>query len=62
VDEKRKRIAALTMRLTDNASQEQTPRRDARPQHRQARGKTPRPATQPAMGGAMAAAFAKLKA
>ena len=61
VDEKRKRIA-LTMRLTDNASQEQTPRRDARPQHRQARGKTPRPATQPAMGGAMAAAFAKLKA
>ncbi|KAB2318116.1 RNA-binding transcriptional accessory protein [Betaproteobacteria bacterium SCN1] len=61
VDEKRKRIA-LTMRLTDSASQEQAPRRDARPQHRQARGKTPRPATQPAMGGAMAAAFAKLKA
>jgi uncharacterized protein len=62
VDVKRKRIA-LTMRLTDSAAQvDGAPRRDARLQGKQAYGKTQRPPAQPSMGGAMAAAFAKLKA
>ncbi len=69
VDEKRKRIA-LTMRLTDSAGQvssrsDTAPReqRDSRPQARPASGKPANraPAQAPA-GGAMAAAFAKLKA
>ena len=61
VDEKRKRIA-LTMRLTDAAAQpgatpdvQARPRGQARPQ-----GK-PNRASAPAMGGAMAEAFSKLK-
>jgi uncharacterized protein len=66
VDEKRKRIA-LTMRLTDVAGQgktESAPReqRDNRGQGKPSAGKPAnRAPAQPAMGGAMAAAFAKLK-
>jgi len=68
VDEKRKRIA-LTMRLNDVAGQaggkaESAPReqRDNRGQGKPAGGKPAnRAPAQPAMGGAMAAAFAKLK-
>ena len=67
VDEKRKRIA-LTMRLSDAAAQTgekppaaQRPQRDSRSQGKPAGGKPNRaPASAPA-GGAMAAAFAKLK-
>jgi uncharacterized protein len=65
VDEKRKRIA-LTMRLTDApnqaAAKPDAPRkpRDPRAQGRPAGGK-PNRAPAPAMGGAMAAAFSKLK-
>ena len=62
VDEKRKRIA-LTMRLTDAAAQAgekpqsaQRPQRDPRGQGKPNRA----PASAP-MGGAMAAAFSKLK-
>jgi uncharacterized protein len=69
VDEKRKRIA-LTMRLTDSAGQvgnrsDAAPReqRDNRPQARPTSGKTlNRAPAQAPVGGAMAAAFAKLKA
>ena len=69
VDEKRKRIA-LTMRLTDSAGQvnsrsDAAPReqRDSRPQARPASGKPAnRAPAQAPVGGAMAAAFAKLKA
>jgi uncharacterized protein len=68
VDEKRKRIA-LTMRLTDAAGQvssrsDAAPReqRDNRPQARPASGKPAnRAPAQAPVGGAMAAAFAKLK-
>ncbi|MFA6122104.1 MAG: Tex family protein [Sideroxydans sp.] len=68
VDEKRKRIA-LTMRLTDSAGQvsnkpDSAPReqRDSRPQARPTSGKPAnRAPTQAPVGGAMAAAFAKLK-
>ncbi len=67
VDEKRKRIA-LTMRLTDTAGQAggkpegQREKRDNRGQGKPAGGKPAnRAPAQPAMGGAMAAAFAKLK-
>jgi uncharacterized protein len=68
VDEKRKRIA-LTMRLTDVAGQaggkaESAPReqRDNRGQGKPAGGKpASRAPAQAPMGGAMAAAFAKLK-
>jgi uncharacterized protein len=67
VDEKRKRIA-LTMRLTDSAGQAsakpegQRPQRDERGQGRPTSGKpTNRAPAQAPMGGAMAAAFAKLK-
>jgi len=67
VDEKRKRIA-LTMRLSDAAEKAgekpqaaQRPPRDARAQCKQAGGNPDRvPAAAP-MGGAMAAAFSKLK-
>ena len=66
VDEKRKRIA-LTMRLTDAAEPTagkpqaaQRPPRDPRGQGRQAGGK-PNRTPAPAMDGAMAAAFSKLK-
>ena len=66
VDEKRKRIA-LTMRLTDAASPTagkpqaaQRPPRDPRGQGKQAGGKPDRTPA-PAMDGAMAAAFSKLK-
>jgi uncharacterized protein len=67
VDVKRKRIA-LTMRLTDAAPQAgskpeaQRPQRDERGQGRPAAGKPAnRAPAQAPMGGAMAAAFAKLK-
>jgi uncharacterized protein len=70
VDEKRKRIA-LTMRLTDTAAMAggakpvasgQREPRDSRGQGKPAGGKPAnRAPAQPAMGGAMAAAFAKLK-
>jgi uncharacterized protein len=66
VDEKRKRIA-LTMRLTDTAGQANSrpasaAPRDNRGQSRPAGGKpTNRAPAQAPMGGAMAAAFAKLK-
>lgn len=66
VDEKRKRIA-LTMRLTDTAGQaggraEASGQRDNRGQGRPAGGKPAnRAPAQAPMGGAMAAAFAKLK-
>jgi uncharacterized protein len=65
VDEKRKRIA-LTMRLGD-AAEKTSARPDAQRKPRDARGpnKTaggkPNRAPSPAMGGAMAAAFQKLK-
>jgi len=66
VDEKRKRIA-LTMRLSDAAGQPggnraaQQPQRDSRGPGKTAAGKPQRsPAAMP-MGGAMAAAFQKLK-
>ena len=67
VDEKRKRIA-LTMRLTDTAAAQASSRpeasgqRDNRGQGRPAGGKPAnRAPAQAPMGGAMAAAFAKLK-
>ena len=67
VDEKRKRIS-LTMRLADTAGQAggkpegQREQRDNRGQGKPAGGKPAnRAPAQPAMGGAMAAAFAKLK-
>ncbi|MDP1635658.1 MAG: helix-hairpin-helix domain-containing protein, partial [Gallionellaceae bacterium] len=66
VDEKRKRIA-LTMRLTDAAPQAGGKAEvKHEPRERGGQGKpVPKPASrapaQPAMGGAMAAAFAKLK-
>ncbi len=67
VDEKRKRIS-LTMRLADTAGQAggkpegQREQRDNRGQRKPAGGKPAnRAPAQPAMGGAMAAAFAKLK-
>jgi uncharacterized protein len=67
VDEKRKRIA-LTMRLTDTAASqaggrsETSGQRDSRGQGRPAGGKPAnRAPAQAPMGGAMAAAFAKLK-
>ena len=65
VDEKRKRIA-LTMRLTDAAekpaAKTDAPRkpRDARGANKPASGK-PSNTSSPAMGGAMAAAFQKIK-
>jgi uncharacterized protein len=67
VDEKRKRIA-LTMRMSDSAEQAagkpqaaQRPQRDNRSQGKPTGGKPNRgPASAP-MGGAMAAAFSKLK-
>jgi uncharacterized protein len=66
VDEKRKRIA-LTMRLSDAAEKPagkpqaaQRPQRDNRGQGKPAGGKPDR-SPAPAMGGAMAAAFSKLK-
>jgi len=66
VDEKRKRIA-LTMRLSDTADKTvdkpqtaQRPPRDPRGQGKPAGGK-PNRTPAPAMGGAMAAAFSKLK-
>ena len=65
VDEKRKRIA-LTMRLTDSApqagSRPDVTQRDSRGQGRSAGGKPAnRTPAQAPMGGAMAAAFLKLK-
>ena len=66
VDEKRKRIA-LTMRLTD-AAEKPAPRMDASRKPHDARspnkapGSKPKRAPSPALGGAMAAAFQKLKA
>jgi len=67
VDEKRKRIA-LTMRLTDTAASqagsrpEASGQRDNRGRGRPAGGKPAnRAPAQAPMGGAMAAAFAKLK-
>ena len=67
VDEKRKRIA-LTMRLSDTAEQTgerpqaaQRPQRDNRGQGKPAGGKPNRTPASAPTGGAMAAAFAKLK-
>jgi uncharacterized protein len=67
VDEKRKRIA-LTMRLSDAVAQTgekpsavQRPPRDNRSQGKTAGGKPNRAPTSAPAGGAMAAAFAKLK-
>ncbi|WP_296892297.1 Tex family protein [Thiobacillus sp.] len=66
VDEKRKRIA-LTMRLSD-AAEKPAPRTDASRKPHDARspnkepGSKPKRAQAPEMGGAMAAAFQKLKA
>ncbi|MBW8329946.1 MAG: S1 RNA-binding domain-containing protein, partial [Thiobacillus sp.] len=67
VDEKRKRIA-LTMRLSDTAGQTgekpqvaQRPQRDNRAQGKPAGGKPNRAPASAPMGGAMAAAFSKLK-
>ncbi|MDD2701345.1 MAG: helix-hairpin-helix domain-containing protein, partial [Sideroxydans sp.] len=65
VDEKRKRIA-LTMRLTDTAGQQSSRPAGAAPRDNRGQGKhggkpANRAPAQPAMGGAMAAAFAKLK-
>jgi uncharacterized protein len=67
VDEKRKRIA-LTMRLSDAAGQvgekpqaAQRPPRDPRAQGKPAGGKPNRAPAAAPMGGAMAAAFSKLK-
>jgi len=67
VDEKRKRIA-LTMRLTDAAGPAggkpqaaQRPQRDTRAQGKPAGGKPNRAPASAPMGGAMAAAFSKLK-
>ncbi|MBW8363266.1 MAG: RNA-binding transcriptional accessory protein [Rhizobium sp.] len=66
VDEKRKRIA-LTMRLAD-AAEKPAPRTDASRKPHDARspnkvpGSKPKRTPSPAMGGAMAAAFQKLKA
>jgi uncharacterized protein len=54
VDAKRKRIA-LTMRLTDTATTDKPMRQETR------KPQAPRPSTQPAANGAMAAAFSKLK-
>jgi uncharacterized protein len=68
VDEKRKRIA-LTMRLTDAAGPmrekppaAQRPQRDNRGQGKPAGGKPNHAPASAPMGGAMAAAFSKLKA
>jgi uncharacterized protein len=67
VDEKRKRIA-LTMRMTDSAERSgekpqavQRPQRDNRGQGKPAGGKPNRAPASAPMGGAMAAAFYKLK-
>lgn len=64
VDEKRKRIA-LTMRMSDSAAQvhEKSPgvQRDNRSQGNYAGNKAKRESAQATMGGAMAAAFSKLK-
>jgi uncharacterized protein len=67
VDEKRKRIA-LTMRLSDTPEQTagkpqagQRPPRDNRAQGKPAGGKPNRAPASAPMGGAMAAAFSKLK-
>ncbi|HEY9098744.1 MAG TPA: Tex family protein [Thiobacillus sp.] len=67
VDEKRKRIA-LTMRMTDAAGQSgdktqiaQRPPRDSRSQVKPTDGKPNRAPAAAPMGGAMAAAFSKLK-
>ena len=61
VDEKRKRIA-LTMRLTDSAGQVSSKPASAAPRDNRGQGRPAnRAPAQPAMGGAMAAAFAKLK-
>jgi uncharacterized protein len=64
VDEKRKRIA-LTMRLSDAAGQTsgkpQAAQRDNRTQGKPAGGKPNRAPASAPMGGAMAAAFSKLK-
>jgi len=67
VDEKRKRIA-LTMRMTDAAERSgekpqtvQRPQRDNRGQGKPAGGKPNRAPASAPMGGAMAAAFSKLK-
>jgi uncharacterized protein len=61
VDEKRKRIA-LTMRLTDNAEVPHSRPASAAPRNNKGQGRPAnRAPVQPAMGGAMAAAFAKLK-
>ena len=67
VDEKRKRIA-LTMRMSNSAEQTaarpdaaQRPQRDSRALTKPAGGKPNRAPTAAPMGGAMAAAFSKLK-
>ncbi|OYW35958.1 MAG: RNA-binding transcriptional accessory protein [Hydrogenophilales bacterium 12-61-10] len=67
VDEKRKRIA-LTMRMSDSAGQTaarpdaaQRPQRDSRAPGKPAGGKPNRAPAAAPMGGAMAAAFSKLK-
>jgi uncharacterized protein len=62
VDEKRKRIA-LTMRLSDSAPQPGTkPEQRADRTDRRAMGQQQKSQSrEPAMGGSMAAAFAKLK-
>ncbi len=64
VDEKRKRIA-LTMRMSDAPGQvggkQQTAQRDTRSQNKPAGGKPDRSPASAPMGGAMAAAFSKLK-
>ena len=62
VDEKRRRIA-LTMRLTDAAAPSAArPQRDPRSQGRSSPAKPGRTPAPPTVSGAMAAAFAKLKA
>ena len=64
VDEKRKRIA-LTMRMSDTpgqaADKPQTAQRDNRGQGKPAGGKPNRAPASAPVGGAMAAAFSKLK-
>jgi uncharacterized protein len=64
VDEKRKRIA-LTMRLSDaaekTAEKPQAAQRDNRGQAKPASGKPNRAPAAAPVGGAMAAAFSKLK-
>jgi uncharacterized protein len=66
VDEKRKRIA-LTMRLTDSAPQagsqpqQRGDRNDRRAMGQQQKDQQRQQTREPAMGGSMAAAFAKLR-